>query len=459
MQVKKFEAPTMQEALDNVKRELGPEAIILQTKQNRRGFGLLSKSSVEITAAVSDRSIQKKQLVESKLPDAGKVRMNSMPAKRQADIIEKYSNKNIEKKKSTADQVELSRKSNRITATRYIDIEDEQGQQYEKDTRVEAIVQSESSSKTSLEEEVKDLRKMFEELKKKESDSQVPINWKGAGAESFLRQTFLDTPVLQDAFEQLVIHGVDRKYAHALIKKVVFEIGLEQSGIAEQVFELLANEFMETVDVASLWSGIQTHESQAGGNPYLIALAGPTGVGKTMTIAKLASQAKIRQGYKVGLINIDHSKTSNFGQLGTYSKILNLPFRSLNSVDDLRAALVDFQNCDVVFIDTAGCSQKDPDSIKVIQTVLQSILEINVYLVLSATTRDIELYDAVSRFSVLGVKGIIFSKLDEASIYGSIYNVSQKVKLPLVYFTMGRKIPDDLEEATRERVAALVMNI
>src|SRR3954465_11121321 len=90
MQVKKFEAPTMQEALEHVKRELGPEAIILQTKNNKRGFGLLSKSSVEITAAVSDRSIQKKQLIESRLPEANKIAMKNLSAHRQADLIEKY---------------------------------------------------------------------------------------------------------------------------------------------------------------------------------------------------------------------------------------------------------------------------------------------------------------------------------------------------------------------------------
>src|SRR3954464_15744114 len=90
MQVKKFEAPTIQEALETIKRELGPEAIILQTKQNKRGFGLMSKASVEVTAAVSERALQKKQLTECKLPEPQREKVRGMPAERQAEIFDKY---------------------------------------------------------------------------------------------------------------------------------------------------------------------------------------------------------------------------------------------------------------------------------------------------------------------------------------------------------------------------------
>src|SRR5438445_8017053 len=93
MQVKKFEAPTIQEALDNIKRELGPEAIILQTKNHKRGFGLMSKASVEVTAAVSERSLQKKQFVEKKIPEPTKDALKKMPAQRQAEFYDKYADR------------------------------------------------------------------------------------------------------------------------------------------------------------------------------------------------------------------------------------------------------------------------------------------------------------------------------------------------------------------------------
>src|SRR3954467_5755563 len=95
MQVKKFEAPTIQEALEVIKRELGPEAIILQTKQYKRGFGLMSRASVEVTAAVSERSLQKKNFVEQRLPEHGREGLKKMAAHRQAEVMDKYADRHM----------------------------------------------------------------------------------------------------------------------------------------------------------------------------------------------------------------------------------------------------------------------------------------------------------------------------------------------------------------------------
>ena len=95
MQVKKFEAPTIQEALENIKRELGPEAIILQTKKNKKGFGLMSKGSVEVTAAISERSLQKKGFTEKRLPEASRESIQKLPAARQADVYDKYMDRHL----------------------------------------------------------------------------------------------------------------------------------------------------------------------------------------------------------------------------------------------------------------------------------------------------------------------------------------------------------------------------
>jgi flagellar biosynthesis protein FlhF len=161
----------------------------------------------------------------------------------------------------------------------------------------------------------------------------------------------------------------------------------------------------------------------------------------------------------VGVINLDSQKIGAFEQLSTYAKILNVPFRSAGCIEDLRAALADYKSLDVVFIDTSGCSQRDPESLKRMQELFKNMTSVRSYLVLSALTRDAELYEISSRFAVFKPEGLVISKLDEASIYGAIYNVFQKSKLPLLYFTTGQKVPEDIEEATRERVASLVMEI
>src|SRR6185437_15031496 len=131
MQVKKFEAPTLQEALDTVKRELGPEAIILQTKKYKRGFGLMSKPSVEVTAAISDRSMHKKQYVETRLPQANREVLTKLPADRQKEFYDKYADGKINRPgtgvAATAGggvAVDAS-PAHKLTATRYIDIDED----------------------------------------------------------------------------------------------------------------------------------------------------------------------------------------------------------------------------------------------------------------------------------------------------------------------------------------------
>ncbi len=182
MQVKKFEASTVQEALELVKRELGPEAVILQTRKIRKGLGL-SKSLIEVTAAVSERSLINKQRVESRLPDKKKEYVRQLPAEKQASLINKYADRQIERAEKVREKVEMSQQTEsqgqnqpqgrRITATRYADIIDEPGAELAAAVpevprmSVPAPAAPASASTYSLDIEVQNLRKMVEDLKKK----------------------------------------------------------------------------------------------------------------------------------------------------------------------------------------------------------------------------------------------------------------------------------------------------
>jgi flagellar biosynthesis protein FlhF len=473
MQVKKFEAPTIQEALDHVKRELGPEAIILQTKKSKRGFGIMSKATVEVTAAVSERSLGKKQAVEVRIPEASKQIINKYSAEKQAQVFDKFADRHIEQAVHTRDQVTVADKSKRITATRYIDIDENKGAQTRSPVAKPQSRESEAKSperansekaKPPLEDEVRQLKRMIQDLKSAQDEiGRAHAEGQNSGSADnsriFINQISLDNPLLQDAFEQLVVNGMDRRYALSLVKKVGFELGGRESDTQDKVSDLLANEIMDSLEILSPLSDIKKETgSGIAPSPKLIALIGPTGVGKTTTIAKLASDA-IKRGFKVGLITLDSQKIGAFEQLGMYSKILGVPFRTAGSIDDLKAALSDYRSLDLVLLDTSGCSQKDPESLKKMQDLFNIMDGLRSFLVLSATTRDVELYEIVNRFAAFRPEGLVISKLDEASVYGSIYNVFQKSKLPLLYFTTGQKVPDDIEEATRERVASLVMEI
>jgi flagellar biosynthesis protein FlhF len=503
MQVKKFEAPTIQEALETIKRELGPEAIILQTKKHKRGFGLMNQASVEVTAAISERSLQKKKFVETRLPEPSRSSVEKLTAEKQASFYNEYVEKHSRSKERAG--AESAAKAQRpVTATPYVDIDDDESISIRKTghaaygaspakrgataSKPEGRAASQTQSKAaatvsasvpqvasgasagsfgsfsgmSVEEELKHLKRMVQELKT--AQDQGPAS----GAQALMgagRAGAFSTGALTDAFEQLVMNGVDKRYALKLVRQVGFELGPERAENPDDVLDQLASEIMSTTRTRSALADVEPRprdpETGAvmGALPAVIALVGPTGVGKTTTVAKLASEAILRRSLKVGLINLDCYKVAAFDQLATYAKILNVPFRSAGSLEELNAAIQDFSSLDLVLIDTTGRSQRDSGTIHEMQQLVHAVPGVKTELVLSATTRDHELYDMAKRFGVFQPGGIIVSKLDEAMMYGALYNIGQRTGLPLNYFTTGQRVPEDIEEASRERLVSLVMDL
>jgi flagellar biosynthesis protein FlhF len=513
MQVKKFEAPTIQEALDTIKRELGPDAIILQTKKYKRGFGLMSRASIEVTAAVSERSLQKKQYVEKRMPETVREAVKKMPAEKQSEFFNKSTPKASPQKRpatnvamgngavtgayqSNAGSTKLTTTHSKKNSTdAYVpSMRSAQSQSQSQSqaqaqaplpaqlpatqqslsygssnagaTSGESATQPKVTSRRYAEiddlemgDELKHLKRMIEELK----SAQDAAYGQSSGAQAMFSGagSVTATPALQNAFEQLVISGLDRRYALALVKTAAFELGSERSENPDEVMDQLATEVMKNTKVTSPLAGVTQKgpETERRTAPMIIALVGPTGVGKTTTVAKLASEAILKHNVRVGLINLDSYKIAAFDQLGTYAKILNVPFRSVAKADELRDAVRDFQSLDLILVDTTGRSQRDPESLREMQELVATVPNMVTQLVLSVTTRDTELYDMANRFSIFSPQGIIVSKLDESTSHGAIYNIAMRTQLPLLCFTTGQRVPEDIEEATRERVAALLLNL
>lgn len=188
-----------------------------------------------------------------------------------------------------------------------------------------------------------------------------------------------------------------------------------------------------------------------------IALVGPTGVGKTTTVAKLAATHKLRHGLKVGLVTADTYRIAAVDQLRTYANIIGLPLRVALTPADMAAACDSLHDCDVVLIDTAGRAPCDADRLDELRDLLGAAKPHETHLVLSSTTSERAMLQVAERFSVVSPNRLIFTKLDEAANFGTLVNVAKKVGVDLSYLTTGQEVPDRIEPVRPDRIARLIL--
>ena len=191
--------------------------------------------------------------------------------------------------------------------------------------------------------------------------------------------------------------------------------------------------------------------------PIIVAMVGPTGVGKTTTIAKLAATMRLREGKRVGLVTVDSYRIAAVEQLKTYARILDVPLVPVVTPDEMRKAVRQLSDVDLILIDTAGRSPRDEPHIAELAECLAAARPDQVHLVLSTTSRETAIREAIENFSPLGAKHLIFTKLDEAVGLGVMLNVLNSVDMRLSYLTNGQAVPNDIEEGSAKRVAQLIL--
>ena len=186
----------------------------------------------------------------------------------------------------------------------------------------------------------------------------------------------------------------------------------------------------------------------------ILMFVGPTGVGKTTTIAKLAARYayKLSSRYKVGIITLDTYRIGAVEQLMTYAKMMRLPIETVVDPSDFEEAINALRHNDYILIDTVGSSQHDKEKIEKLSSFLKvnTFAEININLVLSAITKYEDLVDIYNNFSILPIDTLIFTKLDETRSYGNIFSLLLDTKKPVSYYSIGQEVPDDLMEANAE---------
>jgi len=189
-----------------------------------------------------------------------------------------------------------------------------------------------------------------------------------------------------------------------------------------------------------------------------VALIGPTGVGKTTSIAKLAAHFRVREHRTVGLIAADTYRIGAVDQLRRYAELMGSPVRVVRSPGEVARAAAALAHNDVVFIDTAGRSQRDDLRMEELRRLLDAARSDEVHLVLSLTSDSASLFSAIDRFVPLGADRLILTKLDEAERTGAILQASARARLPVSYVTTGQEVPEDIEVAASGKLARLVLD-
>ncbi len=193
------------------------------------------------------------------------------------------------------------------------------------------------------------------------------------------------------------------------------------------------------------------------GTRRVVALVGPTGVGKTTTVAKLAANFKLAHGLRAGLVTVDTYRIAAVEQLRTYAEIIDLPLAVANAPGEMRRAIDELGDVDLVLIDTAGRSPRDEVKIRELADFLAEARPDEVHLVLSAVAGERSLRSAVERFAAVRADRLILTKLDEADGLGGVLAVIGQADRPVSYLTTGQAVPDDIEPADRARLARLIL--
>ncbi|HPI40602.1 MAG TPA: flagellar biosynthesis protein FlhF [Pseudobdellovibrionaceae bacterium] len=463
MQVKKFEARSMKEALEMVKSQMGPDAIILSARDNVKSYGLLGQGSVEITAAIREDLNHKKKFAESRMREQDRERFQQSSAQAQKKIINKYvdsyMNKTAAANASTASSVSTANTNShagtgirpRKGAMKYIDIEDDQintnNSKSSPDPKVHNEAQSLWQKMNPREEEIQNLKQeiniLKEMLEKFSTGSQQTMNTSYPGLSYGIPYE------LSFLFTKLTNSGVSEEVSSEILnlaKDLLQPSRLKQKSIVEG---WVARYILETTPIAS-----QKLESQ------VQCFVGPVGSGKTSTLVKMASHLMVRENKKIAIVTTDTQKVGSVEQMKIYSHILNIPFAVVKDPSEWGKILRQLSYADYILCDFPSVNFKNHSEVMYLKNLIpEPLVKPQVHMVLSTLMGDQDLEIIGKNLKNISAHDVLFTGLDQSSQHGSIYNFTKKFGIGLYGFGIGTKIPEDFEYATKERVLDLIFRI
>ncbi|MFD0943344.1 flagellar biosynthesis protein FlhF [Savagea faecisuis] len=249
---------------------------------------------------------------------------------------------------------------------------------------------------------------------------------------------------LQVIYEGLMDHELNEKLTLQICDAVYQKIKTKDVVDDELLMKLVRQALLQ-----------QFEQYECGGVTFdkkFINIVGPTGVGKTTTIAKIAARALLEKKKKIGFMTTDTYRIAAIEQLKTYANLLQAPVEVVYSREDFERAMDRYADYDIVFIDTAGRNYKDAQFVKDLNDLIQFNQTMESYLVLSLVSKERDMIEIAKQFEHVPIRRFIFTKADEATNVGSIFNMMDAFSLGVAYITDGQEVPEDLEEASVEQL-------
>ena len=397
MIIKKFTGKTEAEATEAAKKELGSNLVIMNVREvKKKGlFAFLLPKQIEVTAALEEEAPARTQY-GSILRTAADKEIRT----EQQNLSAKNSTENIEKKLDSLQTLLESQLNNR---------------QSEKEESAKTQDVPDAEGKEDKPQDMAAAEKKEEE--------------KNPEQDKFIRLLY----------NKMLDNEMDEKYVNSILEDA------SKTKKADLPFDyLLANIYQKMVLKFGKSEGITPSEK----GPRIVLFIGPTGVGKTTTIAKLAGRYCVEKKKKVALLTADTYRIAAAEQLRTYANILETPFRIIYTPEELQAAVEDYWDCDYIFIDTAGRSHQNADQLEKMKEMVGALKDpgnYHVFLVLSATTKYRDLQRIADCYGKIADYELIFTKLDETEAVGNLLNMKLYTGAPVAYVTCGQNVPDDME--------------
>ncbi len=423
MTIDKFQGKTEEEALEKAKQQMGQGLVIMNVRvvKPKGLFGFLKTPMYEVTAAMEDK-------------DPTEEAVSELPRERRSINIAADEPIELPKPEPVQQPLPPIMEEPISEAARAVgDILNAHGKLQETTQSAPREEKRSASSDTDMIEERLDHLQQFLEKKLTEDRESVIPETEQPTAETEERMR-----IFRMVYQTLLDNEVDERYINQLLDDVrkVVRRGSSVDFILSHVYQKMI-----------LKLGNSNEIKVTGKKPQVIFFIGPTGVGKTTTIAKIASKFKVEQEKKVAFLTADTYRISATEQLRTYANILDAPLTVIYSPEELGAAVEKLADHDLIFVDTAGFSHKNEtqreDTRKLLEQLDEEIPR-SVYLVLSATTKYRDLKEICDIYHTITDYSMIFTKLDETTAYGNLLNMRLYADTDISYMTNGQNVPDDI---------------